>query len=121
MNTAKFMILASVTLSAFAQLALKHGLTRAQSRRSQPGVVALFFSIVTESAIWIWGFCFVLAMALWMVGLQSLDLSFAYPMVSLGYVVVTVLSAFLFNERVDAQRWLAVVIICLGVSLIARS
>ena len=60
-------------------------------------------------------------MGLWLVGLQHLDLSYAYPLVSLGYVLVTLLSAVCFDEQVNRQRWLAVAVISLGVILIAGS
>ena len=60
-------------------------------------------------------------MGLWLGGLQKLDLSYAYPLVSVGYVLVTLLSAVVVHERVDGRRWLAVGVISLGVILIAGS
>jgi multidrug transporter EmrE-like cation transporter len=53
--------------------------------------------------------------------LQKLDLSYAYPLVSIGYVLVCVLSAVFFHERVDRNRWLAILVIGSGVILIAGS
>jgi undecaprenyl phosphate-alpha-L-ara4N flippase subunit ArnE len=61
------------------------------------------------------------AMMLWLAGLSKLDLSYAYPLVSVGYVLVTFLSAVLFHEEVNAQRWLAVAVISSGVVLVAGS
>ncbi len=50
--------------------------------------------------------------------LARLDLSVAYPTVSLGYVLVIVMSRVLFRERVSAARWVGVIIICTGVALV---
>jgi drug/metabolite transporter (DMT)-like permease len=118
----KLMIWISVVLSAVAQIFLKHGLSNLQAEGPRkPGVLPLIFGVIRQTYIWYWGFCFVLAMALWLAGLQKLDLSYAYPLVSIGYVLVTFLSWLFFNERVDGRRWLAVAVICLGVVLVAGS
>jgi len=118
----KVMIWISVALSAIAQIFLKNGLTKVQSRNGGGrSVTRLAHGIVSEKFIWLWGLCFVAAMGLWLSGLQKLDLSYAYPLVSVGYVLVTILSLVFFQERVDRRRWLAVAVISLGVTLIAGS
>ena len=118
----KVMIWISVALSALAQIFLKQGLTSFQSRRVVgKGFMSSVLGIARQICVWLWAFCFVVAMALWLVGLRKLDLSYAYPLVSVGYVIVSVLSAVFFRERVDRYRWLSVAIISLGVGLIAGS
>jgi undecaprenyl phosphate-alpha-L-ara4N flippase subunit ArnE len=117
----KLMIWISVLLSAIAQIFLKHGLTSVQRGPRRQGLAGLAVDVALQPFIAAWALCFVAAMGLWIGGLQKLDLSYAYPLVSLGYVVVTVLSAVLFRERIDRQRWLAVAVLSLGVVLIAGS
>jgi undecaprenyl phosphate-alpha-L-ara4N flippase subunit ArnE len=118
----KLMIWISVALSAFAQIFLKRGLTNLQNEPAgHAGLFGLAVAIIRQGFIWLWGLCFVVAMALWLAGLQKLDLSYAYPLVSIGYVLVTILSALFFHERVDGNRWMAVAVISLGVMLIAGS
>jgi undecaprenyl phosphate-alpha-L-ara4N flippase subunit ArnE len=118
----KVMIWISVALSAIAQIFLKQGLTNLQAHdRSSQGLLGLAIGIIAQRFIWLWGICFIAAMGLWLVGLQKLDLSYAYPLVSVGYVLVTLLSAVVVHERVDGRRWLAVGVISLGVILIAGS
>ena len=118
----KAMIWISVVLSAVAQIFLKRGLTNLQARKSnREGVLGLATGILSQPFIWSWGICFVAAMGLWLGGLQKLDLSYAYPLVSVGYVLVTILSAVVVHEHVDNRRWLAVGVISLGVILIAGS
>ena len=118
----KAMIWLSVTLSAIAQIFLKQGLSRVQQRRAQQAATrSIMFDILRQTYVWLWGCCFVLATLLWLLGLQKLDLSYAYPLVAFGYVFVNVLSALFFAEHVTLNRWVAVAVIGAGVMLIARS
>lgn len=117
----KLMIWISVNLSALAQIFLKQGLNKMQQSRNGGGIVSLAFGIVRQTYVWLWGICFVLATALWLLGLQKLELSYAYPLVAFGYVIVNVLSAVFFHESVNRNRWIAVAVIGLGVMLIAGS
>jgi len=116
----KFLILLSVLLSGVAQVCLKQGLNRVRVRgRGQWRRICA--SLVSEGFVWLWGLCFVVATSLWLIGLQSVDLSYAYPLVSLGYVLVSVLAMIFFKEKVHRERWLAILVICAGVVLIAGS
>lgn len=119
----KAMIWLSVALSAGAQVFLKHGLNRIRDRRAgmPASPLSLIVAVFGEGWIWLWGASFVVATGLWLLGVQRLDLSYAFPLLSLGYILVNLLSMVLFRERVDGMRWLAVGIISLGVIIIARS
>ena len=57
----------------------------------------------------------------WLILLSRVQLSYAYPALSLGYVAVTIVSALLLNETVSPLRWLSVAVICVGVILLSRS
>jgi len=57
----------------------------------------------------------------WLVVLSRLDLSVAYPMVSLAYVLLTLAAVIFFKENVPLIRWIGILVICLGVILISRS
>ena len=58
---------------------------------------------------------------LWIKVLSKVELSYAYPMVSLGYVLVMIFSYFLFKENITPLRIAGVLFIILGVVLVARS
>ena len=118
----KLMIWASVALSALAQIFLKQGLSKLQrALGTERSVLSLASGVVRQSFIWLWGVSFVAATALWLLGLQKLELSYAYPLVAAGYVLVNILSVLFFHERVDRNRWVSVAMISLGVMLIAGS
>ena len=118
----KLMIWASVTLSALAQIFLKQGLSKLQyAIGADRSIRSIGLGILRQGWVWLWGLCFVAATVLWLLGLQKLELSYAYPLVAAGYVLVSILSALFFHERVDRNRWAAVAVISLGVMLIAGS
>ena len=115
------MIWISVTLSAVAQVFLKQGLNGLKRKPASGSVLHLALGVAQQGWIWLWGVSFVIATALWLLGLQKLQLSYAYPLLSVGYILVNFLSAAVFRERVDGMRWVAVAIISAGVVLIANS
>ena len=119
--SARAMIWISVTLSAVAQVFLKQGLNTLKRKQRSGGVLQLALGVAQQGWIWLWAISFVMATALWLLGLQKLQLSYAYPLLSIGYILVNLLSAIFFRERVDGLRWVAVAIISAGVVLIANS
>lgn len=57
----------------------------------------------------------------WLILLSRVDLSYAYPALSLGYVLITIVGFFVLGEAVSPMRWAAVLIICVGVFLVSQS
>jgi multidrug transporter EmrE-like cation transporter len=62
--------------------------------------------------------CYVLSVVLWIIALSRVDVSIAYPMLSLGYVVTAIGAWYLFGEALSFQRLFAVILV--GVALLAR-
>jgi multidrug transporter EmrE-like cation transporter len=54
----------------------------------------------------------------WIVVLRRFPLSLAYPMMSLGYLSVLILSVLVFSEPVPRGAWVGIPLILLGVGLI---
>jgi undecaprenyl phosphate-alpha-L-ara4N flippase subunit ArnE len=55
---------------------------------------------------------------LWLVVLGKLELSIAYPMLSMGYVVVMLAARWLFHETIPPRRWLGTAFIMAGISML---
>lgn len=58
---------------------------------------------------------------LWLEVLSKLDISVAFPMVSLTYIVTLFVGRFLFNEPVNLCRVVGVLLICSGVFFVIQS
>lgn len=57
----------------------------------------------------------------WLSVISKVNLSWAYPMLSMSYVIVVFLSALLFNEQVTSWRIAGVLTIIAGVFMVYRS
>ena len=71
--------------------------------------------------LWIAMVCYGLSIVLWMVVLSRLEVSFAYPFLSVGYVISVIIGYFFFGEAVTPIRIAGIAVICAGVVLVARS
>jgi len=57
----------------------------------------------------------------WLGVLYRMDVSRAFPVLSLSFVVVVLLSRFWLHEHVPPARWAGVILIVIGVSLVAST
>jgi len=107
----------SIALGACAQVFLKRGVGH-QQIAGGPGS---YLALVRSGWVWAWGVCFVFATGLWMMAISAMQVSYAFPLLSIGYLVVAVLSIVFLKERIPASRWAAIGVITLGVALIFSS
>ena len=64
---------------------------------------------------------YALSISACVVALSRVDVSIAYPMLSFGYVIVTIAALVLFNEPISAMKVVALSVIVLGIVLLAHS
>ncbi|MBX9587413.1 MAG: EamA family transporter [Gammaproteobacteria bacterium] len=64
---------------------------------------------------------YVISVLVWMMVLSRVDVSLAYPMVSLGYIINAIAAYLLFNEPLSALRIGGIFVILMGVFMVARS
>ena len=65
--------------------------------------------------------CYVVSVVVWILALSRVEVSIAYPMLSIGYVVNAILAYMLFGEAVGPQRLIGIAVIIIGVVIVARS
>lgn len=113
--------LIAVVLNAGAQLLLRsamHGVEGGVTSTRQ--FVSLLPWLMTSPPILGGLACYVLSLGLWLVVLSRLPVSIAYPLQSLGYVLVVLTAHVLLNESLSANKLLAVTLIVLGVVFLTR-
>ena len=54
----------------------------------------------------------------WLLVLQRLEVGVAYPMLSLNFVLITLIARFLFHEAIDRRHWMGVALVIGGVILL---
>ena len=107
------LLLVAILIGVVGQLLLKHGMSR------QPGFHLGDIALLLHNVPVMSGFgCYGLSTVLYLSVLARLELSLAYPTVSLGYVLVIIMSRVVFKEPVSPTRWLAAGIIWFGVILV---
>lgn len=112
------LVVLSVTMTTMGQIFQKLGAIRIKEEMADgKGVIAAAANIHIFLGITTLG----LGAFLWLMVLSRMDLSLAYPMMSLGYVLVTVASKYFFKEEIPMHRYLGIAIIILGIVLISRS
>jgi multidrug transporter EmrE-like cation transporter len=123
MNITTFgFIMTGVLLNALAQLLLKAGTNAVGAiHLTAENWFATGLKLATQLPI-IGGLsCYVLSVVVWIIGLSRVDVTIAYPMLSLGYIVNALGAWYFLGEVVSLQRMLAIGVILIGVALLART
>jgi drug/metabolite transporter (DMT)-like permease len=114
------LILASVALSACAQLALKIGVTAAANGRS-PGVGGEMGGLIQSPMVIVGLGLYGFGACLWLFVLGRAPLSLAYPFVGLGFILTTLAGVLYLHESVSAGRIAGTLLIAVGCVVVARS
>jgi multidrug transporter EmrE-like cation transporter len=116
------LILAGVLLNATAQLLLKAGAGTLAGVELRAGNALLIATRMLSSMPIIAGLaCYVLSVVVWILALARVEVSVAYPMLSIGYVVNAVAAWWLFGENLSGARLAGIGVILVGVWLVART
>jgi drug/metabolite transporter (DMT)-like permease len=118
------LILFTVATNAAAQIMLKKGMLSFGSLSAPNGVgglVGTVFSVVFNPWVFAGLSLFVVSMASHLIVLSRVQLSFAYPFLSLAYVIVAAYAFFIFGEDVGAARIAGIALIMAGTIFISIS
>jgi len=116
------LIFTGVLLNAAAQLLLKAGTNAVgQFEFSAQNIVPIGIKLAFEPHIAGGVACYVVSLMVWIMGLSRIEVSIAYPMLSIGYVLNAAAAWYLFGESLTAQKLLGIAFIVAGVFLVARS
>src|SRR5713226_9673726 len=116
------LLFVGVLLNASAQLLLKAG-TNAVGRFEfvADNIVPMATRLAFEPHILGGMLCYGVSLVVWIMGLSRVEVSIAYPLLSLGYVINAAAAWYLFGESLTVLRIAGIGFIVLGVLLIARS
>jgi multidrug transporter EmrE-like cation transporter len=117
------LILSGVGLNAAAQLLLKVA-TRPLGHFTAFNVDTLQSSVVIllkSLPFWAGMLCYAASICVWLAALSKAPVSTAYPMLSLGYVVVAAVSVLWLGEIMTPTKVVGIALICVGVVLVSRS
>lgn len=116
------LLLCGVALNAGAQLLLKAG-TNAVGRFefTAANILPIGMKLAFEPHILGGLGCYVVSVVVWILGLSRVDVSVAYPLLSVGYIINAVAAWYLFGESLSAQKFVGIGFIIVGVFLVSRA
>jgi multidrug transporter EmrE-like cation transporter len=122
MTSGYSLLFVGVLLNATAQLLLKAG-TNAVGRFEfvADNIVPMATRLAFEPHIVGGMVCYGVSLVVWIMGLSRVEVSIAYPLLSLGYVINAAAAWYLFGESLTAMRLAGIGFIIVGVLLITRS
>ncbi len=87
---------------------------------SRAAVVAVVKTLLNRNIIL--GLCgYAVSFTLYLIALQTSQLSVVFPIFASSFIFVTIISAIMLKERIGAYRILGVILIFVGITIVALS
>ena len=115
-------IVLSILMSSSAHVCLKKGMmVHGAAANSSEGLFNQLFLVAVNP--WILGgmFLHVSALVVWLYALSRVDITFAYPFLALGYVLVSLAAWLWLDETIGPTKLLAMAIIVIGILILSRA
>jgi multidrug transporter EmrE-like cation transporter len=116
-------LVVSVVFAIGGQLALKSAMNSI-GRIGSAEVQAAGETIgraIREPRLWLGLSLFGVSSLFWMVVLSRIPLSVAYPFVGVSYILIVLLSSIVLHEHVPGLRWVGVLVVAAGITIIGFS
>jgi drug/metabolite transporter (DMT)-like permease len=112
-----------IVFGAVGQILMKNGM----SDVGKIGGLASLFNFKTAATIFTNPFVlsglalYAVSTFLWLGAMSLLNVSFMYPLLSLGYILVAVMSAIFLGEHITLVRWLGILLVVFGCFLTVQT
>jgi multidrug transporter EmrE-like cation transporter len=116
------LVLSSVFLSALAQIALRKTMLAAGGMPTSAMAFLKFGVWLVGSPWFLAGLaCYIASLVIWLKVLSKTEVSLAYPLVSIGFVLTAILGYCFLNETVGPMRVSGIALICVGIIVLSQS
>ncbi len=116
------LIVTGVMLNVAAQLLIKTGTNAiGYFEYSRENILPIGWKLATQPHIIGALTCYVVGVVVWILALSRVQVSIAYPLLSLGYIVNAVAAYYLFAEALTPAKLVGMGIIIVGVVVISRA
>jgi len=102
------------------QLTMKSGMNQVGAIESLGQLFnpSTLFRIFSNPRVIIGIVCYVVSLVLWLAALSTLNVSYMYPLLSLGYIITAAFAYFFLNESISVFQWVGITLVVGGVFLI---
>jgi multidrug transporter EmrE-like cation transporter len=116
------LVITGVLLNAAAQFALKASVRDVGAiALSASSALPMALRLGAEPWLWLGLGCYGVSVIVWILALSRVEVSIAYPMLSIGYVVNALAAWAWLGESMNPAKVLGIGIIVLGVFVLARA
>jgi multidrug transporter EmrE-like cation transporter len=121
-TTANTIFLLSILTTIAGQIFLKKATTSQTLHFDASRLFSSLVALAMNPYVLAWVFSAGISATLWIFVLSRFELSFAFPVsMTLSYVLILVLSWWLFGEQMSLLRWLGISLMCAGIFMAAQS
>ncbi|MHC4538587.1 MAG: EamA family transporter [Planctomycetota bacterium] len=114
-------ILLTIVFSVYGQLIIKQQVNSVASFPSGLNVIPFVIKFILTRPLVLSGFLTAfLGSITWIKALSKFELSYAYPFMSLNFVLVVLLSFWVFKEEVNLHKVFGLILICMGVFIVSK-
>lgn len=112
-----------ILLGACGQILMKHGMNQVGAINGFSELISprTLLKVITNWAVVFGVVLYALTLVLWLGAMSTLNVSFMYPLISLGYIVTAVLALVFLKENVTWLRWAGIFVVIIGCFLIGRA
>ncbi|WP_431086523.1 EamA family transporter [Paenibacillus sp. 8b26] len=115
-------ILGTILFTVYGQLAMKWKISFYGSLPASLGEKVFFlFKLILDPIIFSSLVSAFIASLFWMAAMTKFNISYAYPFMSLSYVLVFVFSAFIFKEPITLYKVVGLLFVVVGILISSRS
>ena len=113
-------VLISVCFNVFGQYSMKQGMRKFGEVTFDNNILITVTKMFLLPNVLLGLLLYGVSTVFWLIALSKIELSVAYPMLSMGYILLMILSYFLLNESVTLYKIIGTLLIVAGVTLISR-
>jgi multidrug transporter EmrE-like cation transporter len=116
-----YYVIISVVFNVLGQYSMKIGMNKYGEVTFDDHVLLTIYRIFILPNVIIGLIMYAISAVFWLIALSKLDLSIAYPTLSIGYILVMILSVMFLNETITIYKILGTVLIISGIVLLFKS
>ncbi len=117
------LVLTSSLLGVCGQILLKMGMEHMGTLdlSSLAAAIRTFTQVFTTPGVLFGLGCYGVSSIIWLVVLSRLDVSLAYPLLALNFVLVPLFAWLILGEQVPSWRWVGIGCVLVGVTIVSST
>lgn len=116
----KYIVLISILFNVFGQYSMKFGMTKFGVVEFNKNIFITLFKIFTLPHILLGLFFYGISAVFWIIALSKVELSVAYPMLSIGYILIILISYFFLKEPLGIYKIIGTLLIICGIYFVSK-